>query len=48
MIVIYTESTLNLIPLEQVKELASRGELKKVENEDESLVINYLKITEEL
>ena len=47
MTVIYTEATLNLMPLEQVKELASRGELKKIENEDESLVINYLKTTEE-
>ena len=46
MTVVYTEATLNLMPLEQVKELASRGELKKIENEDESLVINYLKIEE--
>lgn len=47
MTIIYTENTLNLMPLEQVKELDSRGDLKKIKNEDESLVINYLKIEEE-
>ena len=41
MTVIYTENTLNLMPLEQVKELASRGELKNTEKG-----INYLKIEE--
>lgn len=38
---IYMESTLNLIPLEQAKELASRGELRNTEKG-----INYLKIEE--
>ena len=40
--IIYTEATLNLIPLEQARELVDRGELKRTENE-----INYLVITEE-
>lgn len=41
MTVIYTENTLNLMPLEQVKELVDRGELKRTENEINYLVIEY-------
>ncbi len=40
--VIYTEATLNLMPLERAKELVSRGELKRTEEG-----INYLKIVED-